>query len=92
MHPREIAYRLSRNMSARMDKIRRSPTETISPPENFLRHQGLLHPTRSLEEQLRELLQQLRDTPVLPWQKENAGFPAVVFEQEWIEEKNRILQ
>ncbi len=91
MSLQEIVYRLRNNLRARMRKLTSSPDAGFMTPEQFLKQQKLLHPTKPIKEQLGDLLEEFRMQKPFPWQKDPSDEFILALDRECPLEKQSIL-
>lgn len=87
----EIMYRLRNNLIAHKRKFFSSPQAGLLTPEQFLKQQRLIHPTKPIAEQVTDLLDEFRSQAVLPWQKDPADDFFTAFNGEFPEEKKSVV-
>jgi len=87
----EIGYRLHHNVASRLQRLRLPASGTVIPAEPFLMRQGAIDPSRTLAEQLADLVVDFRRHAVFPWQKEEWDQVAGFLRSVWPDEEPSLL-
>lgn len=88
----EIGYRLQHNVRGRLSRLQLPASGTVIPPEQFLVRQGLIEPSRTLTEQLTDLVDAFRRQAVFPWQKDEWDQLAGFYRAVWPDEEPSLLR
>ncbi len=88
----EIGYRLHHNVRSRVQRLQLPASGTVIPPEQFLIRQGVIEPSRTITEQLADLVAAFRRQAVFPWQKDEWDRLAGFYRAVWPDEEPSLLR
>ncbi|NLP11346.1 hypothetical protein GX408_13210 [bacterium] len=88
----EIGYRLHHNVRSRLQRLQLPPSGTVIPPEQFLVRQGVIEPSRTIPEQLADLVVDFRRRAVFAWQKDEWDQLVGFYRAVWPDEESSLLQ